>query len=141
MGNLLSLLLIAAAGFFFMLANLSMKLLGHMPYYVLYPVVALAMAGGCYFEILALKGVQFAFAIVVILGLEMLLSVVIAHMFLGERYSPTNLVGIALVAVGIGLVHFPSGAPATAHAESFRIEAKPVKGSRIALPASAKRAR
>jgi multidrug transporter EmrE-like cation transporter len=126
---------IFAAGAFFMLANLAMKVLGHMPAYILYPVVAMAMVGGCYFEILALKGVQFAFAIVVILGLEMLLSVMIAHAFLGERYSLTNLAGVVLVVSGIGLVHLPSG---KAEAETIETTGKnePIAQGELALSRS-----
>jgi uncharacterized membrane protein len=91
-----------------MLANLAMKVLGEKPVYVLYPAVAAAMIAGCLFQVIALKNSHFALAVVLILGLEMLFSLLIAQAFLGETYSLTNMAGVVLVIIGMGLVHVPA---------------------------------
>jgi multidrug transporter EmrE-like cation transporter len=111
MGSPLSLLLIAAAGFFFMLANLVMKLMGHMPVYVLYPAIALAFAAGAYFEVEALKQAQLGYAVTFILALELLFSILIALVFLKETYTLGNLAGIALIVLGVSLLQMQSSKP------------------------------
>lgn len=108
MNSLLSAALITGAGSCFMLANLAMKTMGGMPFYILYPAIALAFAAGAYFEVEALKQAQLGYAVTFILGCELLLSIVIAVIFLNERYSMGNLVGIALVVAGISLLHLPN---------------------------------
>lgn len=101
---------IIAAGACFMLANLAMKLLDGKPVYILYPIVAVAILAGCYFQVAALRGAQFGMAVVLILGLEMLFSIVVARTFLGETYSFTNMTGVLMVIAGMGLVHVPADA-------------------------------
>jgi multidrug transporter EmrE-like cation transporter len=101
---------IIAAGACFMLANLAMKLLGDKPFFILYPVVATAIVAGCWFQVVAFREAQFGLAVVLILGLEMLFSILVARTFLGETYSSTNMVGVMLVIAGMGLVHMPAGA-------------------------------
>lgn len=101
---------IAAAGACFMLANLAMKLLGDKPFFVLYPAVAAAILAGCWFQVVAFREAQFGLAVVLILGLEMLFSIVVARAFLGEIYSSTNIFGVMLVIAGMGLVHVPADA-------------------------------
>jgi uncharacterized membrane protein len=110
MNALLSAALITGAGSCFMLANLAMKLMGDMPFYILYPAIAVAFLAGAYFEIEALKQAQLGYAVTFILGCELLLSIVIAILFLNESYSIGNLFGIALVVIGISLLHLPNGA-------------------------------
>lgn len=112
MGGLLTLLLVATAGFFFMFANLVMKLMTHMPAYIHYPAVGVAILAGCWFQACAFKGAQFGLVVVMVLGLEMLFSVIVARAFFGEIYSPANMAGIMLVIVGMGLVHLPTDARA-----------------------------
>ena len=134
MGSLLTLLLVAAAGFFFMLANLALKLMGHMPFYVLYPVVAAAMVAGCWLEVAAFRQAQFGLVVVMTLGLEMLFSVLIARAFLGEFYSSANIAGIMLVIAGMGLLHLPTNAEAvTERTEGGFRDVKIRKGPRVAL--------
>ena len=101
---------IIAAGACFMLANLAMKLLGDKPYFVLYPLVAAAILAGCWFQVAAFREAQFGLAVVLILGLEMLFSMLVARAFLGEIYSFTNIFGVMLVIAGMGLVHVPADA-------------------------------
>lgn len=93
-----------------MLANLALKLLADKPFYVLYSVAGAALLGGCAFQALAFRGAQFGLAVVLILGLEMLFSVLVARTFFGETYSMTNLAGVLLVITGMGLVHVPAAA-------------------------------
>lgn len=108
---------IIAAGACFMLANLALKLLGDKPWYVLYPVVAVIVIAGCWFEIMAFRQTQFGLVVVLILGLEMLFSILVARAFLGETYSSTNMIGVMLVIAGMGLVHVPAGSQAVAKEE------------------------
>ncbi|WP_426230425.1 hypothetical protein [Pararhizobium sp. DWP3-4] len=108
MDTLISVALITGAGFCFMLANLVMKTMGGTPFYVLYPAITITFAAGAYFEVEALKQAQLGYAITFILGCELLLSLAIAILFLGEAYSASNLVGIALVVIGIALLHLPN---------------------------------
>ena len=107
MNSLLSAALITGAGSCFMLANLAMKTMGGMPFYVLYPIIAIAFAAGAYLEVEALKEAQLGYAVTFILASELLLSVVTAVIFLKESYSIGNLFGIALVVVGIALLNLP----------------------------------
>jgi multidrug transporter EmrE-like cation transporter len=109
MPAILSVALIAGAGSCFMLANLAMKILGQTPFYVLYPVIFVTFAAGAYFEVQALKHAQLGYAVTFILGCELLLSIMIAVVFLKESYSTVNLLGMALVIVGISLLHLPTG--------------------------------
>lgn len=111
MASLASVLLIAAAGFFFMLANLVMKLMGDMPFYVLYPAIAAAFVAGAFFEVEALRDAQLGYAITFILACELLFSILIAFFFLKESYSLGNLAGIGLVIIGISLLHVPATRP------------------------------
>lgn len=106
---LISVALIIGAGFCFMLANLVMKTMGGMSFYVLYPAVAITFGAGAYLEVEALKQTQLGYAVTFILGCELLLSMAIAIVFLRESYSTSNLFGIALVVVGIALLHLPNG--------------------------------
>ncbi|MBX9458521.1 MAG: DMT family transporter [Rhizobium sp.] len=110
MANITSISSIIAAGGCFMLANLAMKLLADKPPHVFYLVVGAAILAGCFFQALAFKGAQFGIVVVLILGLEMVLSVLIARAFLGEIYSLTNFAGVLLVIVGMALVHVPAAA-------------------------------
>jgi uncharacterized MnhB-related membrane protein len=132
MGNMLTLLVVASASFFFMLANLALKLMGDMPAYLLYPVVGTTVVAGCWMEIAAFHHAQFGLVVVMILGLEMLFSVAVAHIFLREHYSTTNLSGIMLMIIGMGMLHLP--ASDVAHAEqqdlTFR-QADIDKGPRV----------
>jgi drug/metabolite transporter (DMT)-like permease len=106
---------IIAAGTCFMLANLALKALADKPFYVLYGVAGAAILGGCVSQALAFRGAQFGLAVVLILGLEMLFSIVVARAFFGETYSATNMAGVLLVITGMGLVHVPAAAqPETA---------------------------
>jgi multidrug transporter EmrE-like cation transporter len=99
---------IAAAGFCFMLANLVMKMMGHLPVYMLYPAIAAAFAAGAYCEVEALRTAQLGYAVTIILVCELLFSVFIAMLFFGENYSTGNLIGIAFVMVGITLLSIPA---------------------------------
>lgn len=110
MTSLLTLLLAAAAGFVFMLANLALKLMGHMPLYVLYPVVGTTVVIGCWLEVAAFRHAQFGLVVVMILGLEMLFSMVVARAFLGEFYTSANMAGVILMISGMGLLHLPAEA-------------------------------
>lgn len=101
---------IIAAGACFMLADLAMKLLGDKPFFILYPVVATAIVAGCWFQVVAFREAQFGLAVVLILGLEMLFSILVARTFLGETYSSINMLGVMLVIAGMGLVHVPADA-------------------------------
>ena len=106
---------IATAGFFFMLANLVMKMMGHMPVYILYPAIAVAFAAGAYCEVEALRDAQLGYAVTFILVCELLFSMLIAFLFLKESYSTSNLMGIGLVMIGILLLHIPGKAPLPQH--------------------------
>jgi multidrug transporter EmrE-like cation transporter len=108
MHNLISVALITGAGFCFMLANLVMKTMGAAPFYILYPAVGITFAAGAYFEVEALKQAQLGYAVTFILGCDLLFSLVIAILFLRETYSTSNIFGIALVVVGIALLHLPN---------------------------------
>lgn len=110
MANITSIGSIIAAGGCFMLANLAMKLLADKPPLAFYLVVGAAILAGCFFQALAFKGAQFGIVVVLILGLEMILSVLIARAFLGEVYSLTNVAGVLLVIAGMALVHVPAAA-------------------------------
>ena len=110
MTSLSSISSIIAAGTCFMLANLALKALADKPFYVLYGVAGAAILGGCVFQALAFKGAQFGLAVVLILGLEMLFSILVARAFFGETYSATNMAGVLLVITGMGLVHVPAAA-------------------------------
>lgn len=101
-----------------MLANLAMKTLGSVPFYILYPTIAMAFAAGAYFEIEALKHAQLGYAVTFILACELLFSIAIAIVFLKESYSTGNLFGMALVVVGVALLHLPNGAAAAAERPS-----------------------
>jgi multidrug transporter EmrE-like cation transporter len=101
---------IIAAGTCFMLANLALKLLADKPFYVLYGIAGAALLGGCFFQALAFRGAQFGLAVVLILGLEMLFSVLVARALFDESYSATNLAGVLLVITGMGLIHVPAAA-------------------------------
>jgi drug/metabolite transporter (DMT)-like permease len=101
---------IIAAGTCFMLANLALKALADKPFYMLYSAAGAALLGGCVFQALAFRGAQFGLAVVLILGLEMLFSILVARAFFGETYSATNLAGVLLVITGMGLVHVPAAA-------------------------------
>ena len=125
---------IIAAGAFFMLSNLAMKLLGDKPLYILYPAVATAILIGCQFQVMAFRGAQFGLVVVVVLGLEMLLSMLVARLFLGETYSLTNMAGVSLVILGMALTHLP--ASVASHGDFLR-EAEVKKGPRKIMTASA----
>jgi drug/metabolite transporter (DMT)-like permease len=101
---------IIAAGTCFMLANLALKALADKPFYILYGAAGAALIGGCVFQALAFRGAQFGLAVVLILGLEMLFSILVAQAFFGETYSATNIAGVLLVITGMGLVHVPAAA-------------------------------
>lgn len=106
---------IIAAGTCFMLANLALKALADKPFYILYGVAGAAILSGCVFQALAFRGAQFGLAVVLTLGLEMLFSILVARAFFGETYSATNMAGVLLVIIGMGLVHVPAAAqPETA---------------------------
>lgn len=99
---------IIAAGTCFMLANLALKTFADKPFYLLYGAAGIALFGGCFFQALALKNAQFGLAVVLILGLEMLFSILVARAFFGETYSATNMAGVVLVITGMGLLHVPA---------------------------------
>lgn len=101
---------IIAAGTCLMLANLALKALADKPFYILYGAAGAAIVGGCFFQALAFRGAQFGLAVVLILGLEMLFSILVARAFFGETYSATNMAGVLLVITGMGLVHVPAAA-------------------------------
>ena len=101
---------IIAAGTCFMLANLALKALADKPFYILYGAAGAAILSGCVFQALAFRGAQFGLAVVLILGLEMLFSILVARAFFGETYSATNMAGVLLVITGMGLVHVPAAA-------------------------------
>jgi len=101
---------IIAAGARFMLANLALKGLADKPFYILYGAAGAALLGGCIFQALAFRGAQFGLAVVLILGIEMLFSILVARAFFGETYSATNMAGVLLVITGMGLVHVPAAA-------------------------------
>lgn len=132
MHTLITVALITGAGFCFMLANLVMKTMGGTPFYVLYPAVAITFAAGAYFEVEALKQAQLGYAITFILGCELLLSLAIAILFLGETYSASNLFGIALVVLGIALLHLPNGRNVAERYDPIRSETLP-KASHVAV--------
>lgn len=114
-----SVISIFAAGTCFMLANLALKVLEDKPFYILYGAAGAALLGGCMFQALAFKGAQFGLAVVLILGLEMLFSILVARAFFGETYSATNMAGVLLVITGMGLVHVPARAEAEAKMEKL----------------------
>lgn len=127
---------IIAAGTCFMLANLALKALADKPFYILYGTAGVAILGGCFFQALAFRGVQFGLAVVLVLGLEMLFTILVARAFFGEVYSATNMAGVLLVITGMGLVHVPAAAqPEAAETlESFPA-AEIEKGPRPAVSA------
>ena len=110
MTSMSSISAIFAAGGCFMLANLALKVFDDKPFYILYGAAGAALLGGCVFQALAFRGTQFGLAVVLILGLEMLFSILVAGAFLGETYSATNLAGVLMVITGMGLVHIPAAA-------------------------------
>lgn len=114
-----SVISIFAAGTCFMLANLALKVLEDKPFYILYGAAGAALLGGCMFQALAFKGALFGLAVVLILGLEMLFSILVARAFFGETYSATNMAGVLLVITGMGLVHVPARAEAEAKMEKL----------------------
>jgi drug/metabolite transporter (DMT)-like permease len=135
MGSAATLSFIAAAGFLFMSANLVLKLMGHMPVYILYPAVGASILAGCWFQAAAFRETQFGLVVVMVLGLEMLFSVLVARTFLGEIYSGANIAGIMLVIAGMALVHLPANAQAVAESaqDAFpHVDAR--KGPRSVLP-------
>lgn len=138
MASLLTLLLVAAAGFFFMLANLALKLMAHMPLYVLYPTVGATVVAGCWLEVMAFKQAQFGLVVVMVLGLEMLFSVLVARAFLGEFYSSTNLAGIMLVIAGMAMLHLPGDARAGVDANSSPFQNADIRKGPRATPLDAR---
>ena len=129
MTSISSLASIFAAGTSFMLANLALKVLDDRPFYILYGAAGAALLGGCFFQALAFRGAQFGLAVVLILGLEMLFSILVARALFGEIYSATNMAGVLLVITGMGLVHVPAAAEPESKEESLPT-AKVEKGPR-----------
>ena len=101
MTSMSSISAIFAAGGCFMLANLALKVFDDKPFYILYGAAGAALLGGCVFQALAFRGAQFGLAVVLILGLEMLFSILVAGAFLGD---------VLMVITGMGLVHIPAAA-------------------------------
>ena len=104
MNSLTAITFIIASAFSFMIANLCMKVSGSVPIYLIYPAIGIAMLAGVSFEIEALKAAQLGHAVTIILGLEMLFSVVVAGLFLSESYSFRDGAGFALVVAGMLLL-------------------------------------
>lgn len=132
MTSLSSICSIIAAGTCFMLANLALKALADKPFYVLYGAAGAALLGGCVFQAPAFRGAQFGLTVVLILGLEMLFSILVARAFFGETYSATNMAGVLLVITGMGLVHMPASAqPEAAEKQESFPTAEIDKGPRL----------
>ena len=109
MNSLATIAYIAASAFSFMLANLCMKLCGSAPVYLIYPAIGIAILVGVFFEIEALKAAQLGHAVMLILGLEMVFSVIVAGLIFSESYTLRDGAGFALVLAGMLLLTGEAG--------------------------------
>ena len=62
------------------------------------------LIGAVFFEILALRAERFGLILLLILGIESALGLMISWGWFHETYSPKEIVGFALIIIGIGLL-------------------------------------
>jgi len=63
-------------------------------------------------EIEALRSARMGYVYILILGIECALAALCAALLLRESYAPHEIAGLALIAIGIAVVHVPMGTSA-----------------------------
>ncbi len=104
MSPLMTVLLASGAAFFYMSASWIMKAWGGSTYLVLIPAVILTLSTAAWFEIEVLRTTRLGHVIILILAIEFLMTFVVAIWFLGEKYTPREMAGAAIVLVGIAML-------------------------------------
>jgi drug/metabolite transporter (DMT)-like permease len=109
--------LATGAAFFYMAASWMMKEWGASSLFVVVPAVLLTLAVGVFFEIEVLKVARLGHVIVLVLAIELVMTFLIATTVLGESYSPREMLAVAVIAFGIGLLSWRADAPASSTAQ------------------------
>jgi small multidrug resistance pump len=104
MSNALTVLFAACAAALFVAANWIMKEFAHAALPLVIPAAALALAAGALFETALLRAARLGQIVVLIVGLELAFTVLLAIIALGESYSWREVVGLAFVIFGIVLL-------------------------------------
>ncbi|MCF8487433.1 MAG: hypothetical protein K9G71_19750 [Rhodobacteraceae bacterium] len=92
------------ASIFYVGAALFLKQWSSFPPVLAVLGITVCLALACVAEILVLQRARFAEVVILIITLEVGVAVVLSHFAFGEAYSLRDLTGIALLAIGAGVL-------------------------------------
>jgi small multidrug resistance pump len=111
MSSLLTFLLAAGAATFFVIANWIMKEFASAALPLVIPAAAMALACGAIMEVEALKLNRLGHMIVLIVAIEVAATFALSVFMFGESYSLRELMGVAVIALGILILSSAANVP------------------------------
>ena len=103
-------LLALGSAVFYVAATFVMKYWGSLGAGSALLLIVITLGGAVLLEVIALREAKLGYLYVVILGIECVLAMVAACYILRESYSPQEFLGVALIVVGLAVLHLPQGA-------------------------------
>ena len=103
-------LLALGSAVFYVAATFVMKYWGSLGAASALLLIVITLGVAVLLEVIALREAKLGYLYVVILGIECVLAMAAACWILRESYSPQELMGVALIVVGLAVLHLPQGA-------------------------------